>query len=109
MLPNLHQEEIMRIVQPLQRAAVILALLAVGLTACGLGSPTNSSSISATSAPASLVTVGPLPAPIMAGSTSDNLPTYTCAADAFASYYTLQAIQQNGLDVAHGFHLGIVP
>jgi ABC-type nitrate/sulfonate/bicarbonate transport system substrate-binding protein len=39
----------------------------------------------------------------------DGLPTYVCGADAFGSYFTLQQMQISGLDVAHGFHLGIVP
>jgi ABC-type nitrate/sulfonate/bicarbonate transport system substrate-binding protein len=39
----------------------------------------------------------------------DGLPTYVCGADAFGSYFTLQQMQMSGLDVAHGFHLGIVP
>lgn len=40
---------------------------------------------------------------------ADNLPTYTCGADAFGSYFTLQQMQMSGKDVAHGFHLAIVP
>jgi hypothetical protein len=39
----------------------------------------------------------------------DGLPTYICGADAFGSYFTLQQMQMSGLDVEHGFHLGIVP
>jgi len=39
----------------------------------------------------------------------DGKPTYICGADAFASYYTLQQMQMSGVDVANGFHLGIVP
>ncbi|MGH2538205.1 MAG: ABC transporter substrate-binding protein [Candidatus Promineifilaceae bacterium] len=39
----------------------------------------------------------------------DALPEYVCGADAFGSYFTLQQMQMAGLDVAHGFHLGIVP
>jgi ABC-type amino acid transport substrate-binding protein len=39
----------------------------------------------------------------------DGKPTYICGADAFASYYALQQMQMSGKDVAHGFHLGIVP
>jgi hypothetical protein len=53
------------------------------------------------------------PAPLFAGGATappnDGLPKYVCAADAFASYYTLQQIQASGLDVKHKFHLGIVP
>lgn len=39
----------------------------------------------------------------------DGLPTYICGADAFGSYFTLQQMQISEQDVAHGFHLGIVP
>jgi ABC-type nitrate/sulfonate/bicarbonate transport system substrate-binding protein len=39
----------------------------------------------------------------------DGRPTYVCGADAFGSYFTLQQIQMSGKDIAHGFHLGIVP
>jgi hypothetical protein len=39
----------------------------------------------------------------------DGLPTYVCGADAFGSYFILQQMQMSGLDVEHGFHLGIVP
>ena len=39
----------------------------------------------------------------------DGLPTYICGADAFGSYFTLQQMQIAGLDIEHGFHLGIVP
>jgi ABC-type nitrate/sulfonate/bicarbonate transport system substrate-binding protein len=49
--------------------------------------------------------------PVYANGTtpSDPLPTYTCAADAFASYYTLEQMQVAGYDVQNGFHLGLVP
>lgn len=40
---------------------------------------------------------------------TDGLPTYICGADAFGSYFTLQQMQMSGKDIAHGFHLGIVP
>mgnify|MGYP001212191283 CR=1 FL=1 len=40
---------------------------------------------------------------------NDGLPTYICGADAFGSYFTLQQMQMAGIDVANGFHLGIVP
>lgn len=53
------------------------------------------------------------PPPIYAASASDEnsaeLPEYVCAADAFGSYFVLQQIQQQGLDVKNGFRLGIVP
>jgi ABC-type nitrate/sulfonate/bicarbonate transport system substrate-binding protein len=38
-----------------------------------------------------------------------DLPTYLCGADAFGSYFTLQQMQMAGIDVKHGFRLGIVP
>lgn len=40
---------------------------------------------------------------------ADKLPVYICGADAFGSYFVLQEMQVSGKDVAHGFHLGIVP
>lgn len=40
---------------------------------------------------------------------ADKLPVYICGADAFGSYFILQQMQVSGKDVAHGFHLGIVP
>ncbi|MFQ5436032.1 MAG: ABC transporter substrate-binding protein, partial [Anaerolineae bacterium] len=40
---------------------------------------------------------------------ADGLPTYVCGADAFGSYFTLQQMQMADIDVANGFHLGIVP
>jgi ABC-type amino acid transport substrate-binding protein len=51
------------------------------------------------------------PPPIFAADyeAGDGLPTYICGADAFGSYFTLQQMQVSGQDVAHGFHLGIVP
>jgi ABC-type amino acid transport substrate-binding protein len=51
------------------------------------------------------------PPPIFAADyeVGDGLPTYICGADAFGSYFTLQQMQVSGQDVAHGFHLGIVP
>jgi ABC-type nitrate/sulfonate/bicarbonate transport system substrate-binding protein len=39
----------------------------------------------------------------------DGLPEYICGADSFGSYFLLQQMQMSGKDVAHGFHLGIVP
>ena len=39
----------------------------------------------------------------------DGLPIYICGADAFGSYFTLQQMQMSGKDIAHGFHLGVVP
>ncbi len=51
------------------------------------------------------------PAPVFAPGvdTKDGLPTYVCGADSFGSYFILQQMQMSGKDVAHGFHLGIVP
>lgn len=40
---------------------------------------------------------------------NDGLPAYVCGADAFGSYFTLQQMQMAGIDIANGFHLGIVP
>ena len=39
----------------------------------------------------------------------DGRPVYICSVDAFASYLLLAQIQMTGLDVKHGFHLGVVP
>jgi ABC-type nitrate/sulfonate/bicarbonate transport system substrate-binding protein/outer membrane protein OmpA-like peptidoglycan-associated protein len=91
----------------IKRATALL--LVVAFTAAACSSPGNDRTTANTSAPAVFPTVGSLPKPIMAGQPTDNLPTYTCAADAFASYYTLQVIQQAKLDVKYGFHLAIVP
>jgi hypothetical protein len=38
-----------------------------------------------------------------------NLPTYICGADSFGSYFTLQQMQMAGIDIKHGFRLGIIP
>ncbi len=40
---------------------------------------------------------------------NDGLETFVCAAYAFSADYPLQQIQTSGLDIKHGFHLGIVP
>ncbi len=93
-------------------AVLLLLAVIIGLTGCSSSTPAappTAARAQATTAPATLPPVGPLPAPITVSSSGDNLPTYTCGADAFASYYTLQVIQQAKLDVAHGFHLAIVP
>lgn len=39
----------------------------------------------------------------------DGLPVYICGADSFGSYFVLQQMQMSGKDMAHGFHLGIIP
>jgi ABC-type nitrate/sulfonate/bicarbonate transport system substrate-binding protein len=51
------------------------------------------------------------PEPVFApgAKVDDGLPMYICGADAFGSYFTLQQMQMAGLDVAHGFHLGLIP
>lgn len=51
------------------------------------------------------------PDPVYAPGTDleDGLPIYICGADAFGSYFTLQQMQMAGIDIDHGFHLGIVP
>lgn len=40
---------------------------------------------------------------------NDGLPVYTCGADAFGSYFTLQQMVMAGIDVENGFHLAIIP
>jgi ABC-type amino acid transport substrate-binding protein/outer membrane protein OmpA-like peptidoglycan-associated protein len=40
---------------------------------------------------------------------ADGKPAYVCAASSDAQALTLQQIQVSGLDIANGFHLGIVP
>ncbi len=40
---------------------------------------------------------------------NDGKPVYLCAADPFVSHLTLMQMQVSGKDIAHGFHLGIVP
>ena len=40
---------------------------------------------------------------------ADGKPIFVCGVDAFASYLTLLQMQVAGKDVAHGFHLGIIP
>src|SRR5690349_11960871 len=92
--------------QLLKRATALLLVVAFTLSACG---SSGGNKTTANTPVAAAPTVGSLPKPIMSGQVSDNLPTYTCAADAFASYYTLQVIQQAKLDVKYGFHLAIVP
>ena len=51
------------------------------------------------------------PDPLFAANykSDDGKPVYICGTDAFASFLTLSQIQQGGLDIAHGFHLGIIP
>src|SRR5215831_6766295 len=97
----------MRVPLSVKRAAFLFLFVGLALVACTAGSQSSgqNSGNSSTQIPS---TVAGLAAPLM-GKVSDNLPVYTCAADAFASYYTLQVIQQAGLDVAHGFHLAIFP
>src|SRR5579871_5669368 len=88
-----------------------ITIAAVMLAACGSTTPPTSAPTVPNVPPTATTPpkVENLPAPITAGKISDSLPTYTCAADAFASYYTLEVIQQAGIDVKHGFHLAIVP
>lgn len=40
---------------------------------------------------------------------NEDLPIYLCGADAFGSYFTLQQMQMSGIDIEHGFRLGIIP
>ncbi len=73
-----------------------------------------------TAAPVEIANFNPKPAasalaggpnPLFAPSydPTDKRPVYVCGTDSFASYVTLLQIQVSGLDVQHGFHLGIVP
>lgn len=66
---------------------------------------------SGTNPPATVTVNLTSPDPIAAPNVDpeDDLPTYTCGADAFGSYFTLQQMQMAGIDVDHGFHLEIVP
>ena len=41
--------------------------------------------------------------------TNDGKPIYVCAVSSFPSYWLLLHMQAAGIDVQHGFHLGIVP
>ena len=57
-------------------------------------------------------TVAPVIAdPLLADgvNSNDGLPIYTCAADAFGSYFTLQQMVMAGIDVENGFHLALIP
>ncbi|MDT8307115.1 MAG: hypothetical protein RRC07_14380, partial [Anaerolineae bacterium] len=56
---------------------------------------------------ANLTSPDPIFGPAAEG--SGDLPAYVCGADAFGSYFTLQQMQMAGIDVEHGFRLGIVP
>ena len=80
----------------MRRGFFVCLVIALVLTLFNTGTPTTAQNSGSA-------------APIYWGNTNDGLPTYICAADAFASYYTLQQIQVLGLDVKHKFHLGIVP
>ncbi len=63
----------------------------------------------ATSTPAAAEITSPDPVFAPGYKAGDGLPTFVCGADAFGSYFILEQIQMAGTDVAHGFHLGIVP
>ncbi|MEW5985551.1 MAG: ABC transporter substrate-binding protein [Chloroflexota bacterium] len=74
---------------------------AVAISTLAPGAPTPAVSLES---PPAVHAIGYNPA-----QPADNLPIYTCGADAFGSYFTLQQMQMSGKDVAHGFHLAIVP
>ena len=68
------------------------------------------------SATVAVIMLQPTPLPVQARplyrsgvNVNDGLPTYTCAADSFGSYFTLQQMVMASIDVQNGFHLGIVP
>ncbi len=95
--------------------------LAILIVVCGFGyqavnrflreAKTTATPIAVAGSPAAPVVQLTSPNPIFAPNydAKDGLPTYVCGADAFGSYFVLQQMQISGKDVAHGFHLGIVP
>jgi ABC-type nitrate/sulfonate/bicarbonate transport system substrate-binding protein len=92
---------------------VLLALVVVGggwLISRSTGAPANPNVPTAT-VPPSPTPVIKSPTPIWGAQykAGDGKPTYICGTDAFASYLTLLQIQSSGIDVAKGFHLGIIP
>ncbi len=102
--------------------AIVGAALIVICVAAGISLYNNLTTVDPTPTPGVVVQTTPdvaptpsveltSPDPVFAPSADlgDGLPTYVCGADAFGSYFTLQQMQMAGLDVTHGFHLGIVP
>lgn len=96
---------------------VVCAAVALNVIAPALSDPTPTPFVAAQPLPPT-PTGAPTPEtkldspePIFApnANTADGLPVYICGADAFGSYFTLQQMQMSGLDVAHGFHLGLIP
>lgn len=93
-------------------AVLVCGLFVVSQFVGGGGQPTPvAGGIIATATPAPTPERVPAPEPIYApdADLDDGLPTYVCEADAFGSYFTLQQMQMQGIDVKHGFHLGIIP
>jgi len=99
-------------------AIIIVAVIIVVAGLMLQSITTTNQNVSATAAVQATLTAVGVPisdttsvTPIFAGGTMPNdvLPQYTCAADAFASYYPLEQMQQAGYDVQNGFHLGLVP
>lgn len=96
---------------------VVCAAITLNILAPALSNPTPTPFVAAqpfTPTPTGVPTPATAlrsPEPIFAPNTNtaDGLPVYICGADAFGSYFTLQQMQMAGLDVAHGFHLGLVP
>ena len=97
-----------------------IVALAILIVLAGIGFSMLRSFIEQASAPTAGATRQPgatpqvslnSPNPIFAPNydAKDGLPVYICGADAFGSYFVLQQMQISGKDVAHGFHLGIVP
>ena len=96
--------------------AALVVCVGVALTQLGgvplnPGAPTAVPAPRATDAPVLQTPQVKPPTPIWGPNykAGDGKPTFICGLDAFASYLTLIQIQTQGLDVARGFHLGIVP
>lgn len=92
---------------------LLLALVAVGIgyfVTRSTGDPVNTTVGTRTPVPTATAALQ-APNPVWGAQykAGDGKPTYICGTDAFASYLTLLQIQSSGLDVARGFHLGIVP
>src|SRR5258708_20522210 len=99
-------------------AIIIVAVIIVVIGLMLQSITTTNQNVSATAAVQLTLTAVGVPVndttsvtPIFAGGSvpNDALPQYVCAADAFASYYPLEQMQQAGYDVQNGFHLGLLP
>lgn len=94
---------------------ILIVLLGFGIVLISWGysalqdflAQTNQSSISESDLILNLSSPDPIFAP--GTDLEDGLPKYVCGADAFGSYFVLQQMQMSGVDLKHGFHLGIVP